>query len=95
VPGQLIATSYRGKGNGGLLTADISGPGGVALLWGGTAVLAGGPTQLASSLHRVWIDGRAVPTHCARRSFTTPATRLTGCLVSVRVASGTHTLTLG
>lgn len=89
VPGDLIATSAGAE----RLTATIKGPGGKALLWGGTVVAAGGPKVTAQTLHRVTVDGHLVPAVCHRVRFAGAGVRLTGCLLIVHVPAGRRTIT--
>lgn len=86
VPGTLIATSSSAS----RLTATVQGPGGTAVLWGGTVVARGGPGGTPSTLRRVTVDGRAVAARCTTTSFTTTAVSLRGCLVTVHLRAGRH-----
>lgn len=88
VPGDLLATTATGE----RLTARVRGPGGTALLWGGTVVSAGGPTTTRHTLDHVTVDGRAVPASCRRVAYRATGVALGGCLLSVWVPPGTHRL---
>ena len=88
VPGALTATSASAEH----LTATVSGPGGTATLWGGTVVASGGPTTTTGTLRHVTVDGAPVTATCRTVTFTTSSVSLSGCLLSVPVPAGSHTL---
>lgn len=89
VPGRLVATSATA----GSLSATVDGPGGVALLWGGTVVRRGGPSVTARTLRQARVDGRPVPARCTPVGFATAAVALGGCLLAVPVPPGRHVVT--
>lgn len=88
VPGDLLATSATGEH----LSARVRGPGGTALLWGGTVVRAGGPTTTHRTLDHVTVDGHPVAATCRRVTYQAAGVRLAGCLLSFHVPAGTHRL---
>jgi endoglycosylceramidase len=90
VPGRLVSESF----DGGHLTVAVDGPGGTAQLWSGTQVISGAPSLLPAPLTRASVDGVSVETTLQRRAYASAAVSLLGYLVSVRVPSGRHTLTL-
>ena len=91
VPGQLVSTSATPTS----LTAVVSGPGGAAQLWGGAVVLKGGPTLATIVQPAVLVDGRAVKASCTEREFSTATVDLAGCVLSVPLPAGRHTITVG
>jgi hypothetical protein len=90
VPGVLRSVSYAN----GRLVLVISGRGGIADIWGGTRVLAGGPSLLRAPLTRVRVDGHAVPRRIVARRFCSRAVSLAGVEVLVHIGPGTHRVVL-
>ena len=90
VPGHLV--SVAGDENG--LRAQVTGPGGTALLWSGTEVVHGGVSVIPIPFTSVEVDGKAAASACRWRTFATGITELRGCVIAVNVPTGTHTLAL-
>lgn len=90
VPGVLESISYTP----GLLRVRVTGHGGIALLWSGTEVLAGGPTLLRQPLTAATVDGHPAAVGLTTRRFTASKVSLLGYLVRLRVPPGEHTIAL-
>lgn len=90
VPGVLQSIDYAD----GRLVLRVRGGGGLARVWAGTVVRAGGPTLLAEPLTRVLIDGRRTRVRIIRRVFRTASVWLSGAEVQIRVPSGTRQIAL-
>jgi hypothetical protein len=90
VPGRLDGLRFDGS----RLSLDVSGPGGTAELWSGTAVLSGGTSPPGLPLTRATIDGRAVPAVLSAREWSGAGTSLRGYVVRVAVPRGRHTVAL-
>jgi hypothetical protein len=90
VPGRLLGFRFDGSA----LSLAVDGRGGVAVLWSGTQVVSGGSSALAAPLTRVTIDGRSVASQVEPKRFSAQGVSLLGGVVSVRVPSGRHTITL-
>jgi hypothetical protein len=88
VPGSLVATAASAE----RLTATVDGPGGTAILWGGTVVSHGGPTTTSATLRHVTVSGKAVAAGCRTVTFDTSSVALTGCLLQVAVPAGRQTI---
>ncbi len=88
VPGNLVSTAATAH----RLTATVDGPGGTALLWGGTVVVRGGPTTTTATLRQVTVSGRATPATCHTVGFETSSVALSGCLLQVEVPAGRQTI---
>ncbi|MHB1488261.1 MAG: glycoside hydrolase family 5 protein [Acidimicrobiales bacterium] len=102
-PPSLAAPGGAGGPTSGpeLVSTVASARGGTAVFWAGTVVGSGGTTVLSSPLDAVTIDGTPVHATCWTVSFSTESstssesqTALHGCLLSVPVPSGRHTITL-
>lgn len=89
VPGTLRSIRYTT----GHLKVTVSGPGGVADIWGGTVVVHGGKTLIFAPLTRVLSGHRQLKTHIVCRRFRTSKVWLSGAQISVRIPRGTQTLT--
>jgi hypothetical protein len=90
VPGVLDRVLYTPQ----RLEIQMSGPGGVADLWSGTEVLAGGPSLISSPLTRVMLDDHPVDATLTQRAFATSQVSLLGYDLNVRIPGGTHTIVL-
>jgi endoglycosylceramidase len=90
VPGTLQSIDYAGD----RLRLRVSGPGGLARIWAGTVVRAGGPTLLADPLTRALIDGRPMRARIIRRRFRTASVWLSGDEIDVRIPPGTRQIVL-
>ena len=91
VPGRLLSCAYVA----GRLAVRYDAPrSGLALLWSGTQVRAGGARGVARPLTHATVDGRVIAVTRAPRVFATRVVSLAGDVVGVRVPAGTHTLVL-
>lgn len=91
VPGRLLTTSVRPDH----LTVTVDGPGGDALLWGGTVVRHGGASLTSAPLSAAFVDGHQVASRCQRVVYRRVETVLDGCLLSVAVPPGRHRIDVG
>ncbi|MDA8283219.1 MAG: cellulase family glycosylhydrolase [Actinomycetota bacterium] len=90
VPGRLLATSASPS----RLTVTVDGPGGKAVLWGGTVVKRGGPTLVAAGKPVVEVDGRIAHSQCRQVRYASAAVDLSGCQVTFHVPAGRQSITL-
>jgi endoglycosylceramidase len=90
VPGTIDSISFDGT----RLSVGVHGPGGRAVFWSGTEVLAGGQSALARPLTHVFVDRRAAVTTQRRVGYASAGVSLVGYLVSVPFRSGRHTVVL-
>lgn len=90
IPGRLDSFSFAG----GALTVPLDGPGGTAVLWSGTQVLAGGRSAISAPLTHATVDGHPVGAALDPVGFRSGSVWLRGYRVRVRVPAGRHSLVL-
>jgi len=83
-PGALLSTTA----STGSLTIIKEGSGGRARAWGGTVVERGGSSSTETTLRRVTIGGKLVPSRCRLVTFRTRTIQLAGCLLTFAIPSG-------